>query len=239
MERHFFPPGHAHMPSWDLTGENKAVFSLMCKYCEVLVIQIPWVFSPGPEPLRAVLLELLGEFCAAVFSSSRGQWISAFILEDVLAQSAVAGLCRGLGWSCPTACGETAASSANPEQLHPACGSSGQQAGKSSPLLAQLGLAAALETATKPFKRGFMPLRRAHGWESFWHTCWPQNKIIWGCFGSARCRSCAWWRCNQSCGWKLLYSCKVWELQGRPQLDVKLGFCSEYLPRSTTSSSSS
>lgn len=34
-----------------------------------------------------------------------------------------------------------------------------------------------------------------------------------------------------------LYSCKVWELRGRLQLDVKLGFCSEYLPRSTTSPS--
>lgn len=244
MERFFFPPQSIQIcfhGTW--LGKIK-LFSV-----SYAVAQILWVFgNPNTlgfqcremlsAPLGAVLLELLGESCAAVFSSSRGQWISAFILEDVLAQSAVAGLCRGLGWSCPTAYGETAASSTNPEQLHPACGGSGQQAGKSSLLLAQLGLAAALETATKPFKRGFMPWRRAHGWESFWHTRWPQNKIIWGCFGSARCKSCAWWRCNQSCGWKLLCSCRVWELRGRPQLDMKLGFCSEYLPSTTLPSSS-
>lgn len=83
--------------------------------------------------------------------------MSAFILEDVPAQSAVADLCRGLCRSCPTACGETAASSNDSEQLHPASGGSGQQAGKSSLLVAELGLAAGLKTATKPCKGGFMP----------------------------------------------------------------------------------
>jgi len=90
--------------------------------------------------------------------------MSAFVLEDVPAQSAVADLCRGLGRSRPTACGETAAASTGPEQPHPAGGGSGQQAGKSSLLLAGLGLAAALTTATNPFKGGYM----AGSWGSFW-----------------------------------------------------------------------
>lgn len=58
---------------------------------------IPWVFTPGSAAciMGVMLFGLLGEFCAAVYSSSWGQRISTFLLEDVSAQSVVAHLCCG------------------------------------------------------------------------------------------------------------------------------------------------